>query len=92
MVNLISGAAASMAAATKSTSEANPPDLGELHKAHIRVIAIQRNLNALLLQQRDLQQEMIRAEAEFRALRAKVQEETGLVYDDQTLALEPRGR
>ena len=65
-------------------------DIDGLHKAHIRVIALQRNINALTLQHRDMQQELAKAEAEFHALRAKVQEETGLVYNDQTLALEPK--
>lgn len=39
-----------------------------------------------------MQQEAARVEAEFLALRAKVEEEAGLVYNDQTLALEPKGK
>jgi predicted nucleic acid-binding Zn-ribbon protein len=68
------------------------PDLSDLHKAHIRVVALQRNINALALQHRDMQQELSRAEAEFQALRQKIQQETGLVYNDQTLTLEPKGK
>ncbi len=68
------------------------PGLSDLHKAQIRLIALQRNMNALLLQCRDMQQEAARVEAEFTALRAKVQEETGLVYNDQTLPLEPKSQ
>lgn len=67
-------------------------DLDDLLKAHVRLIALQRNMNALLLQHRDMQQELAKAEAEFNALRAKVQEETGLIYNDQTLALEPKSK
>lgn len=68
------------------------PDLDDLHKAHIRLIALQRNINGLLLQYRDMQQEAARVEAEFLALRARVEQETGLVYNDQTLALEPKSK
>jgi hypothetical protein len=39
-----------------------------------------------------MQQELSRAEAEFQALRQKIQQETGLVYNDQTLTLEPKGK
>ena len=67
-------------------------ELEDLHKAHIRVIALQRNINALTLQHRDMQQELAKAEAEFQALRQKVQQESGLLYNDQTLALEPKGK
>jgi hypothetical protein len=77
--------------AKEPAREATTQDsLSDLLKAHIRLIAVQRNVNALLLQYRDMQQEAARAEAEFLALRAKVQEETGLAYNDRTLALEPK--
>lgn len=65
-------------------------DLDDLLKAHVRLIALQRNMNALLLQHRDMQQELTKAEAEFAALRMKVEKESGLAYNDQTLALEPK--
>lgn len=68
------------------------PGLSDLLKAHIRLIALQRNINGLLLQYRDMQQEAGRVEVEFHALRERVQEETGLVYNEQTLALEPKGK
>ena len=67
------------------------PGLSDLHKAQIRLIALQRNINALALQHRDMQQELAKAEAEFHALRERVQQETGIVYNDQTLTLEPKG-
>ena len=69
---------------------ASQDGLSDLLKAHIRLIALQRNINGLLLQYRDMQQEVARVEAEFHALREKVQEETGLAYNEQTLALEPK--
>lgn len=59
-------------------------------KAHIRLVALQRNGNALLLQYRDVQQETAKAEAAFAAVRAKVEADTGMVYNEQTLALETR--
>lgn len=68
------------------------PGLSDLYRAHIRLIALQRNINALALQHRDLQQELAKTEAEFHALRETVQQETGLVYNDQTLTLEPKSR
>jgi hypothetical protein len=73
---------------TQQEASRDRPGLSELHRAHIRVVALQRNINALALHHRDMQQELARAEADFQALRKKVQEETGLVYNDQTLALE----
>ncbi len=81
--------------AKESARQAVPqdmPGLSDLHKAQIRLIALQRNMNALLLQYRDMQQEAARAEAEFHALRERVQQETGLVYNDQTLTLEPKSQ
>jgi len=39
-----------------------------------------------------MQQELAKAEAEFHALRQKVEQETGLIYNDQTLALEPKSK
>ena len=76
--------------ARQAVSQDTPPGLSDLHKAHIRLIALQRNTNALLLQYRDMQQEVARVEAEFHALRERVQQETGLEYNDQTLTLEPK--
>ena len=75
---------------TRREVSTDTPHLSDLLRAHIRLIALQRNMNALLLQYRDMQQEAARAEAEFMALRAKVDKETGLIYNDQTLALEPK--
>ena len=66
--------------------------ISEILKAQIRVIGLQRNINSLALQHRDMQQELAKAEADFSTVRAKVQQETGLVYNDQTLALEPKGK
>ena len=63
-----------------------------LLKAQIRLVALQRNINALALQHRDMQQVLTKAEAEFHALRVRLEQETGLVYNDQTLALEPKSK
>ena len=71
--------------AKKSAQQAASQDttgLSDLHKAQIRLIALQRNINALALQHRDMQQELAKAEAEFHILREKVQHETGLVYNE----------
>jgi hypothetical protein len=85
----LSAASAAKAGAAQGASEA-APGVSDLHKAQIRVIALQRNINALALHHRDMQQELARAEAEFAALRAKVEQTTGLVYNEQTLALESK--
>ena len=76
----------------RQAASQDTPGLSDLHKAQIRLIALQRNINALALQHRDMQQELAKADAEFHALRERVQQETGLVYNDQTLALEPRSK
>ena len=71
------------------------PDLTDLLKAQIRFIAAQRNMNDLALQINTLtvrhhmtQQEAAKAEADFHAVRERVQRETGLVYNDEKLSLE----
>jgi len=84
-----------VAIAKESVRQAGSQDklgLTDLHKAQIRLIALQRNINALALQHRDMQQELAKAEAEFHTLRKRVEEETGMVYNDQTLALEPKSK
>src|ERR1019366_9060712 len=71
------------------------PGLTELLKAQIRLIAAQRNMNDLALQINTLtvrhhmtQQEAAKAEADFHAVRERVQRETSLVYNDEKLRLE----
>ena len=79
-------------ASARQAGSQDTPGLSDLLKAHIRLIALQRNINGLLLQYRDMQQEVAKVEAEFHALRDRVQEESGLVYNEQTLTLEPKSK
>jgi hypothetical protein len=73
------------------------PGLSELLKAQIRLIAIQRNIyqkaldiNARTMEHQAMQQEAAKVEAEFQAAREKVQQATGLVYNDEKLTLDPK--
>lgn len=53
---------------------------------------VRRMLEEALGADRDLARLLAHVEAEFLALRAKGEEEAGLVYNDRTLALEPKGK
>lgn len=59
-----------------------------LLKAHVRLMAAQRNLNALVINIKDSQQKIQIMTDEFRAIKNTVQDSTGKIYNEETLELE----
>ena len=64
------------------------PGIEDLLKAHIRLVAAQRNANGLTASLREVQQQIQVLAGQFQEMKNAVEAKTGLRYNEETLALE----
>ncbi len=64
--------------------------LSDLRKAHAQLLAAQRNVNGAAVQYRDLVASEQDAQQKYEAAKKKLEEESGMAYNEATLELEAK--